>query len=197
MRKLTMMLVAIISLVPGTVIAQAMDATAKQSQWWEVAAGVLAIPAAFLGLGYSYLLIRKTRLEARKTELEIVEKERVLKALMPSQSEAAKDFVRPLIEGRQSQLLVLRFVLLYVVLKLWGLVESALGLVFGGALFGAHKVFGFDLVSPWILIPAFALGKLPEVVTWIIVIGIGWPLFRDLNTFLNLDLKSILLPWRK
>lgn len=197
MRHLTKWLVVAGVLVPSSALAQAAGAVVKQPQWWEVVAGILAVPAAFLGLAYSYLLIRKTRLEARKTELEIVEKEQALKVLEESQSATAKDIVRPLIEGRQAQLLVLRFVLLYVVLRLWGLVESAYGFLFGGAVLGAQKIVGFNLDNPWIIIPAYALTKLPEVVTWIIVIGIGWPLFRDLNAFLKVDLKSILMPWKK
>jgi hypothetical protein len=183
-------------LVPQAAMAQD-TGTAQQPQWWQVVAGVLAIPAAILGIAYSYILIRKTRLEARKTELEIVEKERALNALGPTHGEAAREIVRPIIEGRQAQLLVLRFALLYVVLRLWGLVESALGFVVGGAFLGLHKVVGFNFENPWIIYPAVLLTKLPEAVTWIIVIGIGWPLFRDLNAFMNLDLKRMLMPWRK
>jgi hypothetical protein len=120
------------------------------------------------------LVERKTRLEERKIELEIAETERLLDTLSPSQVEGAKDLVRPRAEDRQGQLLVLRFALLYVVLKLWGPARSALGLLVGGAFLGAQKAIGFSLDDSWILYPAVAMSQLPEVVTWILVIGIGW-----------------------
>src|SRR5262249_15393352 len=148
-------------LVPQAAMAQDTGTAAQQPRWWQVVAGVLAIPAAILGIAYSYILIRKTRLEARKTELEIVEKERALNALGPSQGEAAREIVRPIIEGRQAQLLVLRFALLYVVLRLRELVESVLGFVVGGAFLGLQKVVGFDLENSWIIYPAYLLTKLP------------------------------------
>jgi hypothetical protein len=68
-------------------ILQTVADTAKQvgggHAWYQIAAGVLAIPATILGIAYSYLLIGKTRLEARKTELEIQEKERQLETTTP------------------------------------------------------------------------------------------------------------------
>jgi hypothetical protein len=46
--------------------------------WYQVAAGILAVPAAIIALPYAWVLVKKTRLEARKTELEILEKMRAL-----------------------------------------------------------------------------------------------------------------------
>jgi hypothetical protein len=195
-RVIGLLIVAAVVL-PGATLAESAEGTATQPHWWEVIAGILAIPAAFFGLGYSYLLIRKTQLEARKTELEIVEKEQALKSLTRAHTEAAKELVRPLIEGRQAQLLILRAALLYVLLQFWGLIDSALVFIFGGVFIGAQKVLEFDLDNPWILFPAYVLSKLPQAVSWIIVIGIGWPLLRDLNMYLKINLKSILLPWTK
>ena len=166
-------------------------------QWWEVAGGILAIPVGVVSLAYSYVLIRKTRLEARKTELEILEKERALQELAQVKPEAAHRIVAPIIEGRQGQYLLLRFVLLYVVLELWGLVRSVFSLIVGGAFLGAQQLAGSDLdPSKWILIPAFIISIVPQVVNWLIVLGLGLPLFRDLNRFLNVDLRALLFPWR-
>lgn len=47
----------------------------QELSWWQVGAGVLSIPATLLGLAYTWALIRKTKLESRKIQLEIVEKE--------------------------------------------------------------------------------------------------------------------------
>lgn len=188
--------ICLVLLAAGPAFAAELE-SADTPPWWEMVGGILAIPAAALGLAYSYILIRKTRLEARKTELEIVEKETALQKLATAQPEAAREIVRPIVEGRQSQYFVLRFVLLYVVLQLWSLAQSAFRFIIGGFLLGAQQALGFDLDNAWVLIPFYVLQNLPQVVSWIIVIGIGWPLFQDLNAFLNLDLKAILTPWRK
>ncbi len=38
-----------------TVFAVAADANSKQPQWWEIITGILAVPAAVVGLIYSVL----------------------------------------------------------------------------------------------------------------------------------------------
>jgi hypothetical protein len=68
----------VLSLTLGSFTPFVADDLAKPLVWWQVVTGILAIPAALLGLFYSYFLIRKTRLEARKLELDIREKERDL-----------------------------------------------------------------------------------------------------------------------
>ena len=186
----------IVIIVPG--IAVAVTDTPKEYRWWEVVGGILAIPVGVVSLAYSYVLIRKTRLEARKTELEIHEKERALGELAGVRPEAAREIMAPIIAGRQGQYLVLRFVLLYVVLQLWGLVKSAFGLAIGGAFFGAQQFAKLDVSdNKWLLVPLFLISSIPQVVDWLIVLGLGLPLFRDLNRFLGVDLKAILLPWRR
>jgi hypothetical protein len=183
--------------LPQSAIAQSLGASPQQPQWWQVVAGVLAIPAAILGIAYSYILIRKTKLDARKTELEILEKERALNALGKTHIETAKEIVRPIIENKKAQVLVLRFALLYVMLSLWGLVESGFGFLMSLAAYGLQQAGESNLDNPWVVVPAYLLAAVPRAVNWIIVIGIGWPLFRDLNAFMNLDLKKTLMPWRK
>lgn len=177
--------------------AGAEEEAAKAKQWWEVVGGILAIPAGVVSLAYSYVLIRKTRLEARKTELEIIEKESQLQKLTAETSEAAREIVAPLVQGRQAQYLILRFVLLYVVLKLWDVITSAFSVLVTGAALGAYQFAKIDIEDNSLLIPFFFVSKLPQVVDWLIVLGLGLPLFRDLNRFLNIDLKTILLPWRR
>ena len=85
----------------------------KPPAWYEVVVGVIAIPAALVGLAYSYVLVRKTRLESRKTEPEIREKELQLGSA-PGPSEAAARLAEPLIQAQRVQFLILRFLLMYV-----------------------------------------------------------------------------------
>jgi len=173
--------------------------TPKQPQWWEVVGGILAIPAALVGIAYSYILIRKTRLEARKTELEILEKEKQLQ-LVAAQPGAVREIIAPIAETRYAQSMLLRFALLYVTLRLWDLVTSVFPFVMGGALLGLQQVkaISFDdnsFYNKLIIIFYYVLSNVPKIVDWVIVLGIGWPLFRDLNALLGIDIKSILLPW--
>jgi hypothetical protein len=59
----------VLAIVPS--IALAGDQATQPLVWWQVVTGVLAIPAAILGLVYSFFQIQKTRLETRKIALEL------------------------------------------------------------------------------------------------------------------------------
>ena len=109
----------VLSAVLVATSAQAADEP-KIPHWYEVITGIIAIPAALIGLAYS--LIKKTRLESRKTELEILEKERQLSQVAPTVSRATlSDFISaPAGGNRLILLLLLRFVILYLVLTAWG-----------------------------------------------------------------------------
>lgn len=156
-----------------------------------MATGVLAIPAAIIGLAYSYLLIKKTRLESRKTELEIIEKKRSLRAAESSASAGTMlEFQSS--ENKLLLLLIVRFVLLYLLLHSWGLIEDALGFLFTnfGILIGARKIaLGFNV---WSVIAIQTLETIPRVVYWIIFFALSWPLFKDANAALGLDVREYL-----
>jgi hypothetical protein len=161
----------------------------KQPQWYEIATGVLAIPAALIGLAYSYLLLKKTRLESRKTELEIAEKERAL-AEVRDTSQVATQVIQSS-ENRLLLLLLLRFVVLYLLLQGWGLVEDFFELVFAGIFVGAQKLFSLSF-NGWEVVPLVALQKLPKVVYWLFFFGLGWPLFKDVNRAMGINVREFL-----
>lgn len=180
-------LVACLALVP----ASAMAAEARSPEWYEVATGVIAIPAALIGLAYSYLLIKKTRLEARKTELEIVEKERQLAQIA---SHAPSDLVAVVAPSRESRiilLLLLRFVVLYLILGAWGLFEDAFSLLFTGVVVGLKQLLSLSL-SGWSVIPMVVVQKLPKVAYWLVFFSLAWPLFKDANAALGIDIRKFL-----
>lgn len=191
------LLLFIVIWLPSVALAAAEEA--KQPNWWEVATGIIAIPAAIIGLVYSVVLIKKTRVEARKTELEIQEKEAALGKIPPAEKTLAQVLISPLFEAKQIQLLLLRFVLLYVTLRLWGLAEEAFGLFVGGAFLGAQKLtsLSFDSDNLWVMIPLLLVSKLPKLGELVIILGIGVPLFRDVSTALGVDLRSIIFFWRR
>jgi len=173
--------------VPSVCLAEA-----KEVHWWEVTTGIIAIPAGVIGLAYSFLLVKKTRLESKKTELEILEKEEQLRKIHAADPSLRREVVAPIVASRMSQYLLLRFVLLYLVLRAWGLVEDAYTLLLTGAMFTAQSVWHLELSKPLIVIPFLVLQKLPAVVYWLLFFAIGWPLFKDVNSTLGVNLRSFL-----
>lgn len=172
---------------------------AKETRWWEVTTGIIAIPAAIVGLIYSVVLIKKTRVEVKKTELEIREKETALGKVTPAEPSLAHALITPIFEAKHVQLLLLRFVLLYVTLSLWALAEDAFSLLVGGAYLGAQKLAAshFESDNLWLVIPLLLISKLPKLGELAILLGIGLPLFRDVSAALGVDLRSIIFFWRK
>lgn len=119
------------------ILLQAIPTLSREPRWYEIIAGVLLIPATIFGIAVSWMLIKKTKIEAKKfeieahkIELEIREKELSIKSAQGGDS-AIREIVQPLGEGRQIQYLILRFILLYIVLRIWFLLMIALESVSG------------------------------------------------------------------
>ena len=45
--------------------------------------------------------------------------------------------------------------------------------------------------SSWIVVPLVVLQQLPKVGFWIVFFALAWPLFKDINATLGLDLRSL------
>jgi hypothetical protein len=189
-------------LTSATAVAAAADPS-KPPQWYEVVTGVLAIPVTLIGLAYSYLLIKKTRLEAhqteldsRKTELEILEKERELAQLgaEPRTGDEPRTIFSTAvatIPGHQNRLillLLLRFVVLSLIISGWGVVEDTLNVVFAGAIIGAQSLWPH--LPQWVPFPIMILEKLPRIAYWIVFFSLAWPLFKDANAALGINIKN-------
>lgn len=194
--KLILFFLAASSITPNIVFAIADES--KSPQWYEIAGGIIAIPAAIIGIFYSIELIKKTRLESQKAELEINEKRQRLKDQFHEASPESKLLIDPIIKGNQIQLIILRFILLYITIQFWDLAAELFGLLNSGILYGIQSV-NYDLISDstFQLIYYFTISKLPSIAKWIIIIGLGLPLFKDISRILKVDLKKILLPWSK
>jgi hypothetical protein len=158
----------------------------REPYWYESLIGLLSIPAIIIGSAYSYVLIKKTRieqkkieLEARKLELEIKEKGQ---EAMPSgnQSEMIREIVEPIAEGRQIQYLILRFILLFLILRGWALADLILD-----TLSDMLASLASNFSSPYITYPLMGLGFLvyilPTVGAFITTLILGLPLFREVN----------------
>jgi len=165
----------------------------EPKHWWEIVGGIVAIPVALIGVVYSYVLIRKTRLESRKMELEICEKEQAIAKVIGERSEEVQRLIRPLIESKNVQFLLLRFVIMFLLVEGWALVEKGFQLLLGGMYLGISSFTDTKILDEnlWVLIPLFVVAKLPQIGYWIVFVALGWPLFRDVNEILGLNLKDI------
>ena len=165
--------------------------------------GILAIPAAVIGLVYSWVLIKKTRLEAAKltAELEVEKQHQTASfessAATPTVSPPATSSLSALARGTIPYLL-LRYVLLELVLALWGYVTSLYSFMFGlGAAYGFEKFSsGHSSSQLWIYAPMAILGLIPKIGDFLIFLSIGWPLFKDANAIIGIDLRSV-FRWKR
>ena len=168
----------------------------KEPSWWEIATGILAIPAAIIGIAYSYILIQKTRLESEKTKLEITEKQIAIQKLTKGQKKAIQDAVQPLAQVNIALYLVLRFVILYLILVAWGFVEDSYRVISGGIVLGFETYANIDLLSGldienfWHLIFILSITGLPKIIYWVVFFAIGLPLFKDINKLIGLNLRD-------
>jgi len=162
----------------------------KNPQWWEITTGVLAIPAAVVGLAYSILLLKKTRLESRQIELDILEKEGKIAKIKTAHTEEIRQTIQPIIESRLVQFLFLRALVLYLVLHMWGLVEEGFEFVSEGTFVSVSKIFHINMDSPLVIIPFMVVEKLPRIGYWVIFFAVGWPIFKEANKLVGFNLKD-------
>lgn len=165
------------------------------SPWWTIATGIIAVPAAFLLLINSYEVIKKTRLETQKFELEIREKE---KELAGAREEG--DIVRinqlvaqPILQGRRVQEILLRAIVLFLALQAWSLVE----IVWGA--FATGIGFGLTSMTPrshsndiTIALITSSFAQLPTVGYWLVFLALGGPLLVDVLKQLNISAPKFL-----
>jgi hypothetical protein len=176
-------------------VIQAADdgVTATTPEWWKVATGIIGVPAAVVALFYSMALVRKTRLESRKTELEIEEKQRALAEAEKSgdTQTVTRLLARPVLEGQLVQSMILRFILLFLFLEAWSIVNNLFNLIFTGTAAGISWASGSE-PGPPIFILLSMIQAIPSVAYWLILLGIGWPLFQDASRMLGLTLPGFL-----
>lgn len=173
-------------------VALAAERTSAQPQWYEIVGGVLALPATLLGLAYSYALIRKTRIESRKLELEIREKEIALKGESSLSEKEHRENVGAAIRDSLVASILLRFALMFVVLQLWSVVQGIFGSLLTGTYLGLHAL---DIVGdPGRISELILFGsmQLPRIATWIIVLTLGIPLLREISGYLGVGWLGIL-----
>ncbi|MCC6508460.1 MAG: hypothetical protein IT423_05090, partial [Pirellulaceae bacterium] len=156
--------------------------------WYEIATGVIAIPAALLGLLYTFLLAQKARLEAAKLRREL-EPKQIAEGEFPSEQSLRRQIgFSPVVEGY-----IIRFILLEVGLQGWsflvGLASPFLSLI----QFYLRDWLSFDgnygLES---FTQAVLFTYLTEFGRWVLFLTIGLPLFIDITRDLGLSPVKVL-----
>ena len=180
-------------------IAQEVAAHATDP-WYKVDAGVIAVPGAAIGLLVSWNMMRKTRLETKKLEIEIAEKQHAI-SQQSSPAEKLELLASPLGETRRALLIIIRYVLLDITLRLWNFVPTVVSFVGSAVVYGFILIVGtaglnqatapFQAYMPFMAVAPRAIDALLDVVYWLIVFGFGWPLFKDTCAFLNIPVKSL------
>jgi hypothetical protein len=156
---------------PPTTAASA-EGIAKAIAAW------LAIPVAIATAFAAIYIVPKARLEKRKFELEILEKEKALGIAREAGDTAAAATIvaGPILEGRRAQVIILRFILLYLVLQVWGII---------GRLFDVRAIGG-----PFWL--ADLINSIPGLIWALLFVGIGWPLLLDVAKLLHVELPAFI-----
>jgi hypothetical protein len=172
----------------SSVLAAADDA-ATEPAWYTTVAGILAVPAAMITAVGSWYLVKKTRRETRRLDLEIIEKER---ALGQAQADAnvtavATIVAEPVFAARRAQDVILRFILLYLVSQVWGVVVT----IFAAASNGielATRANRFD-ADPNVpaTVASILISAVPNVGYWLLFVALGWPLLMDLLNVLRIS----------
>ena len=168
----------------GTTAAQLAVLAAGDSQVpksLQIASSVVATVATIVTGVVSYragrtkpIDARREQLETQKLELEVREKQ-IAQGLVPGDQQALALSVSAesrAVNGQIALNLVLRFVFLYLVLSAWSVIANFF-------YSGAHTVVYLRWVS-----------FIPEAVTAVFVVVLGWPLLLDVARVLGIELPQ-------
>ncbi len=146
-------------------------------EWWQTTTGIIGIPTAILAIFASWFLITKTRLESRKLQLEIREKEQALADARTADDpiRAAEIVAEPTFQVRRDQDIILRAILLFLVLSCWRLFEF----IFSDLSLGPH-------------IAALSFADIVSIVYWLVFVAMGWPLLLDTLQVLRVNTPDFL-----
>src|SRR6516162_2445302 len=172
------------------------------THWYEQVSGVIAIRAGLIGLAYAYLLLRKTRLESQKLEYEIGEKTR--SALSTEKPEVVAEASHPTIEAvtqtlinQRYSVLLLRYVVMELTLRIYKGLTTPISWLSGFAATGVtYALKGVDAHLSRFIVAAtlMSVTNLSSIVVdigyWCLFIVLGWPLFKDANSALGIQLSE-------
>jgi hypothetical protein len=161
--------------------------------WYEQVTGILGIPVALLTPVLAFVVLKKSRLESRRTELEIMEKEKEL-GLGAGTERPPQSVISPTIPYVVSSI-ILRYILLELTLRLMTLLTTPLEYAFKGIGFGIYALleskFRNNTPLEMTLYGVAQLGTVAaSILLWTVLIILGWPLFKDVLKFFNISLRE-------
>lgn len=166
------------------------DNSPAQIPWWQIATGILGIPAAVIGIPSAFWLSQKTRLETRKLQLEILEKQGTISG---PQTGIVK--TGDIAGSREATLVgiqgfVVRFIILYVTRFGWDVFKPFL-MVFLNASVAYWLKQNQTISQEWTTVMGItAYTQIVNVGDLIILIAFGFPLLADIHEFAGYH-----LPW--
>lgn len=171
--------------------------TADAIPWWTMVTGIIAIPAAVLAIAVSYVMVKKTRLESRKLELEIAEKESLLGSADARSTGRSVEVsaTEILLEDRRVQDLILRSILLLFILQTWNIVERLVDtfIVSMGVSFAAlwpEPALFIEATFYWLLL---VFKSLPSVGYYLVLTALGGPILIGILKYLDIGPSKYLM----
>jgi hypothetical protein len=183
-----------------TTIAQATPETANEGgkgrDILETLSWAIALPGALAVAIAAPWAVRKSRLDARKTELEILEKERALGVAGEAKDshEVVRIVAEPVLQTVRAQTILLRFVFLYLMLQVMELLGGVLNLPLNSATLALQSAVQSD-ASLWHILGNLGvaiLASIPGIVRALVLVGIGWPLLLDAARLLSIEIPPFL-----
>jgi hypothetical protein len=178
-------------LVVGFAVPAAAD-QAKTPEWWEVAVGIAAIPTTIVGIVTAYYTAVKSRLEARKLELDLRAQQATLVAspgTTASQTALTRSLIDPLVDNTKVNYFVLRFILLYLMLQFWSVLSKAVNFVVGGAFLTLTQILHLGQDSKVLMFGMAGISQIIEFGWIVLVLLIGIPLYKDIATHIGFKLS--------
>jgi hypothetical protein len=153
----------------------------SQPEWWQTVNGIIGIPITILTLAVTWFLISKTRLESKKLQLEIREKERDLADAREADDpiKAAEIVAEPTFQVRASQDIILRAVLLVIILYIWKFIQ----VIFSGQ--AGLGIFDLGILG-------LSFQDILIVLYWTILAAMGWPILLDTLKALSINVPRFL-----
>jgi hypothetical protein len=166
------------------VLIQVAAEVSEPPAWYTATSGILAIPITVLSAVGSYYLIQKMRRESRKLDLEIIEKQRQLQVVgRPGEPATVAEIIaEPLLHSRRAQDIILRFILLFLVLQVWGVVRDvaqAATIGMQAAIAGSRDGISEVTETALHLVTGIVVA-IPEVGYWVLFVALGFPLLLDI-----------------
>lgn len=158
-------------------------------QWWQVVAGILAIPGVVLGIPVALNTNRKLRLEQAEIRHRLQGETPLPGHVSQTTAEASE-------ASAGSQVLLMRFVLFFLVLQAWDLVQGLIAPLFSGL---ASTIFSSQVIHnlpEWarVVVTSSVVNLVSGIGNFFIFFLFGLPLLLDILKSLGLPLREALRP---